>query len=342
MDATIASYLSKLEFGEPQQYKNMAVIPAFTSLDTSPKYLTMKEAIDKKLLSVTEVSEGGSVPELKVQNRAGIAVLLLDGEEVAGAKQNRVLNTTILLKEKSVTVIPVSCTEQGRWSHASEEFESSEEMISPQIRMTKAASVSAALGSFGEYKSDQSAVWSEIEEMATRAKVSSPTGAMKDVYKNKTEDLDKYLSAFRPVPHQKGLMIFIDGKVVGLDFISLESAFEILHPKLVRSYAMDAFLRSRKSSAPPSKDVAKAFLQEVTKADEKEYESIGLGWDHRFEGKSIVGSALVYNDKVVHMAFFKVTRRSRKSQMEIHQRQWGFMGEADAEPPEEQVQRRVH
>jgi len=61
------------------------------------------------------------VPELAVVNDGDIHVLLLDGEELRGAKQNRMLNTTILLKPKSKTIIPVSCTEQGRWNYASAE-----------------------------------------------------------------------------------------------------------------------------------------------------------------------------------------------------------------------------
>jgi hypothetical protein len=42
------------------------------------------------------VSEGGSVPHLLFINDAMRPVLLLDGEELVGAKQNRVLNLTVL------------------------------------------------------------------------------------------------------------------------------------------------------------------------------------------------------------------------------------------------------
>jgi hypothetical protein len=59
----------------------------------------------------TEVSAGGHVPELKVVNKGETPVLLLDGEELAGARPNRALNTTILVRGHSETIIPVTCTE---------------------------------------------------------------------------------------------------------------------------------------------------------------------------------------------------------------------------------------
>jgi hypothetical protein len=64
-------------------------------------------------------------------------VLLLDGEELAGAKQNRVLNTTILLQENSETIIPVSCTEQGRWAYATMEFSESGNIMNRSVRSKK-------------------------------------------------------------------------------------------------------------------------------------------------------------------------------------------------------------
>ena len=340
MDTIITDYLSKLELGELQEFKNMTVVPLFTSVNDSPKYLTLKEALEEKLLSVTELSSGGSVPELKVVNKAEMPVLLLDGEELVGAKQNRVLNTTILLKKKSETVIPVSCTEQGRWSSVSEEFADSGAHLSPRIRMAKVASVTESLGASQTFESDQGEIWDGVEEMSACAGVQSPTSAMKDVYESKGNKLNEYLKAFRHVPHQKGLLVFINGEVMGFDIVSLESAYETVHAKLVKSYAMDALLEEKKNTKKLAEDndlswkkqdeltakylresklmkkqKAKAFLEEAVACKEKKYESIGHGWDYRFQGKAIVGSALVYRKKVIHTAFFRTSESDKAGPM---------------------------
>jgi hypothetical protein len=68
------------------------------------------------------VSEAGSVPELLVKNLAPSPVLILDGEELIGAKQNRIVNLAILVAAGQTLRIPVSCVEAGRWVHRSREF----------------------------------------------------------------------------------------------------------------------------------------------------------------------------------------------------------------------------
>jgi hypothetical protein len=50
-------------------------------------------------LVISEISAAGPVAELMVVNRVNNPVLLMDGEKLAGAKQNRVLNTSILLEK---------------------------------------------------------------------------------------------------------------------------------------------------------------------------------------------------------------------------------------------------
>jgi hypothetical protein len=315
MDTIIKNYLFSLKLEAPQQHKNMTVFPLLTPLDGGPDYTTLKDALEKALLNVTEVSSGGSVPELKVLNTAEISVLLLDGEELVGAKQNRVLNTTIMIKEKSEVVIPVSCTEKGRWAYVSKAFHDSDTVMSPSLRSEKARTVATSLSSTGQYKSDQGTVWQKIDEMAHKADTVSRTGAMKDIYEQKKKDLDEYLQAFRCISGQKGVLVFSGGQPVGFDFVSKEKAFEGLFPKMVKSYAMEAVLDDKKDETRVDRERAEGFLKEAADCDEKKYESVGRGHDFRYESKTMVGSALAVDDKVVHMAFFRVSDADKTGEM---------------------------
>jgi hypothetical protein len=315
METDIRDYLEKISFGDMQIHHHVAVIPLFAGNGNGPDYLTMKEAMDGGFLTVSELSEGGHVPELKVINRADWPVLLLDGEELAGAKQNRVLNTTILLREHSETVIPVSCTEQGRWSYRSSHFEESGYIMSAHARRVKNESVSRSAKNKRGYDSDQGAVWEQIHAQSVAAKVHSPTVAMRDIHEAKKEDLDAYLEHFTLVQEQKGLLVMINGEVAGLDVLSNLSAFRILFPKLINSYVMDAILSAPVSGKEPSRERASLFLQNILQCEEHKYDSVGYGSDYRYEGKKIVGSALVHENTVIHMAFFQITETEKAGRM---------------------------
>ena len=128
-----------IRWGEIKEFKNLTIIPLFAETGPkSPDYLTMEDAINSRLLIIGEKNSGGSVPELIAQNLADIPVLLLDGEEVIGAKQNRILNASILLAPKSTTVIPVSCVEAHRWSYTTENFGHSDAYLKLRYTQGKA------------------------------------------------------------------------------------------------------------------------------------------------------------------------------------------------------------
>jgi hypothetical protein len=321
VEKVIAEYLSGIELGVVQTHKNLSVVPLFNNLDGGPLYHTLKNALEREALVITELSSGGSVPELKVVNKGDIPVLLLDGEELAGAKQNRVLNTTILIDAHSEAVIPVSCTEQGRWSYTSNHFADSDVVMASRVRRKKAQSVSENLKHDRPFRSDQGVVWDGIHEMAAEARVNSPTSAMRDVFQSREEELGGCLHTIECCPGQKGIIVFINGVAVGLDCISLESAYSALHAKLVKSYAMEALLEKKsKNAVPASTETAKAFLTEALKCAGRKYKSVGLGWDFRFEAEQLVGSALECDDHVIHAAFFPFSSSERIDPMAGYRR----------------------
>ena len=138
-DSLLVAYLSRLQFGDLQTFENMGVLPLFVDIDDGPEYILLKDAIEEKQITITEVSQRGSVPTLKVVNKSPQFVLLLDGEALVGAKQNRVLNTSILVNGNSEIVIPVSCTEQGRWAYTSPVLSHADLIMSHRGRAGKAS-----------------------------------------------------------------------------------------------------------------------------------------------------------------------------------------------------------
>ncbi len=170
---TIASALNTLSIGTPQQFRHLTVFPLVHPTPRAPFYLTLGEALAQGTVQITEVSKGGHVPELLLNNRGDRPVLLIDGEELVGAKQNRVLNLTILAAPYSELVIPVSCVEQGRWSAVSAAFSASSRVHFAAGRAAKVASVHDCLAEGRGAVSDQSEVWHYI---ATKAKPFPPTG----------------------------------------------------------------------------------------------------------------------------------------------------------------------
>ena len=320
MENTLATRLQSVQSAEAQTYKNIAIVPLIVPEHGRFQYRTLGEALATHDVAITEVSNAGSVPELLVFNRSKASVLLLDGEELAGAKQNRVLNTSILLKELSETKIPVSCTEQGRWAYASTVFKESGNVMAYKSRSRKARSVHRSLETSGDHQSDQGEVWDGIAELQDKAGASSPTSAMSDVYKARDEDLRKCDEVFSPVPNQVGLLAFIDGQPAGADMVSLSHAYTRLHSKLVRSYTLEGLLEAPKSGATQPADWAaraRHFLDEIADTEQRQFPAVGYGIDFRYRSRpklvtihpghsTISGTALVHEGEVIHTAFFRM------------------------------------
>jgi hypothetical protein len=119
-----------------------------------------------------------------------------------------------------------------------------------------------------------------------------------------------YLNAFPWSPEQKGVLVCINEEVVGFDLVSLPRAYKVLHPTIVKSFAIDALIENIETAAEPDMDKASSFLREAAQCPENQYPSIGCGIDHRLRSRKIAGSALVSHKCVIHRALPKLTRVS--------------------------------
>jgi hypothetical protein len=326
MNTTLQSTVGKLRFGAPMTFKNLTVIPLFDEIIHPLGYLSLKAALANGLAVVTEVNESGSVPELKVMNNSLMPILIIDGEELIGAKQNRIANTSILLQANSETLIPVSCTESGRWNYNSDAFSSSDSMMYASSRRAKSSRVYESVKGGHGYSANQSEVWSEVAELHESVGTHSRSSAMSDAYAQKKEDLTEYVNAFPLLHSQKGMVVLVNGEVQAADYISRPEVYADVHEKLIKSFAIESLAKSRAADkAFNTADVhinAGKWLNNLSKIEENSFSPVGLGEDARYDSPEQGAAALMYSDSVVHLSVFnkEQTTERRASRQGFGQR----------------------
>jgi hypothetical protein len=297
------AFLASLTLGPCQSVADLAVFPLLRQSAPEPWYDTLAEAVAGGAARVTEISEMGSVPELRVVNESARHILIVDGEELVGAKQNRIVNLTILVPPKTGLTIPVSCVEAGRWRQESHEFRPSPHAYHSSGRRAKVSQVSASLGISGEARSDQSAIWSEIEMKSARMAAPSPTRAASAMYDKARVTLDRFIDGITPVEGQVGAVFAIRGQIAGLDAFDNPRTWRLLMPKLLRSYGLDALDLGIGGDgfAEPN---PRRFLEAAGRAKCTMYPAVGEGRDLRVEGDGVVGAALTTDRGIVHAVAF--------------------------------------
>ncbi|MGB2929752.1 MAG: DUF6569 family protein [Desulfobacterales bacterium] len=311
---SIKSFLEISKIARKQVHQNLTIFPLLAPDGIDPEYLTLEQALNKDLIQITELDTEGSVPELRLQNSGKKSVLIIEGEELVGAKQNRIVNSSFLIAGKTEVVIPVSCVEQGRWRYRSKTFASGKKMMHASLRREHQEDVKFSLKRGRGYQSDQSRIWDNIFEKSARMNVESPTHAMADVYERYEDKLSDFINKFQLIEWQVGAVFAMDGQIVGLEGFGCHDTFKRFFDKLVKSYALDALDSrdaSQKESVPPNK--ARRFMESTLKSKGESHPSIGLGTNIIFESRMVSGAALVNDDRVLHLSAFKKEKSGHAS-----------------------------
>ena len=332
----VRAKLQAVKIGDPVRNGGVSVYPLYLQEDHAGDYILLQEAMAQKLAEVAEVSEGGSVPELKVVNKAARPVLIPEGEILVGAKQDRAVNMTLLIEPQSEGVIPVSCVERGRWRRTSRMFASGR-YATPGVRAHKTLSVNENLRHYGTARSDQDGVWDHVADYVADAGAESETGSLSDAFAARQERLDE-LRRELPLPDKAaGVVITAGARVLGMDLFDEPGTLQAIWPRLADGYFLEAVLHLEKhrddeadpgpeSTAPdpdPDEDVAAAqsdhaaavFLENVArhlefvataKGGGAAAARVGLGDPLEIAGGGYSGSGLWYEGRICHLAGFLV------------------------------------
>jgi len=292
--------------------QTLSIVQLATSDQDSFDYVACGQAIGQNLIDVRELGDAGSVNTIFIVNSSNKFVFLMDGDILAGAKQNRVVNTSILLAPHSKTGIPVSCVEHGRWRHTSPDFKASPAAAPMFLRSDKARQVKKSLERGAGFASDQGKVWESVAQFQQVHNVSSPTSNLSDIFEQKGNDIDAIQKRFAPDPGSNGLAVFFGKELAGVDAFNRRSVFAEYFPKLVRSAVMEA--ASRETLAQPLSEAearyrALELLDLIDSLQFDERPGVGVGLDRRFESRDLNGFELEYNKRLIHLAAFVTAKK---------------------------------
>jgi hypothetical protein len=300
MSTNLAELLSNVSVEAPMAYEKLRLFPLKLNRESGLRYLTLDDAAREKLVTVEETSAAGSVPTLRVRNDAKDRLLIVDGSTLIGAKQNRVVNLSLMLAPESVTEIPVSCVERGRWSMATPAFAAGG-LSDKGLREKMCRGATDSLREKQEVSPDQGVVWGHVEEMLVACKAASPTRAYHAIHEKMARGLADCETHLPFPPQACGVAVEIDGALQGVDLFDKPKTLQQLWPRLVRSYFVSAV--DRKLSGGAKRDV-KEFLKHALASKQESYEPVGVGTTVRLTNAEGVGAALICEGKLVHLSLF--------------------------------------
>ena len=256
------NFLSKNTEAAVYTYENLRLYPITAKesfrneFKSIGKYMTLKDAIEKKKVKITESGSDGSVNNLMIENNSKDTIIIITGDVIKGGKQDRIVNQDIVLIPSSGKKnVSVYCVEAGRWSSSSRNV--------TQVARNSAASSSPA--EFKEYynkgsvslrkvvekEKDQSKVWSKVDDLNASNKTNTATKTYTAMTQSTdfTKKLNQYITFFKSKFDKDssvvGVVIITGDKVIGCDMFATHDLFIKQYESLLHSYATEAIVSGK-------------------------------------------------------------------------------------------------
>jgi hypothetical protein len=303
----VVNFVNSLEVKEIEIKDKLFLACLDSTLTAQINYLTLDEALKQNAVIIKE-RDAEAVSEFKVKNESGKMLLLLMGEQLQGEKQNRTVNTTILVGGHQGIIIPVSCTERGRWSYTDEDLRS-EHLLHSTVRADLVEGVSATLVHGRGYMGEQRKVWSDIAAAYESFGIRSSTEAADDIYSSYDKRVEGILRQFSADSLTNGVLGSTENLICVDAFTRKETLFQTWN-KLIKSYILDS-LNCSEVEEMNKKEIID-FLRGTTEANLEVFDSPGLGQSVRITKDGLSGCCLVYEGEAIHLCLFQSRRNSAR------------------------------
>jgi hypothetical protein len=291
--------LPDLTFGTAARHGSVTVLPVFAAA-ASPgvDYDLGADALGRGGLEVHESARGG-IEELQARNRGRRRVLLLEGDHLLGARQNRMLTSTVMVGRGRTVGLPVSCVEQGRSRGPSSQFDGLAHLGSPRLRRIAKFTVTRALLRGGTRVADQSAIWSQIQQQQQSLRVRSATHALSHTYAARATDIAEIADQLPYPAGAVGLALGVGSTLVSVDLFDHPGTCAHYWRRLVEGAALDGLGAAPRSAALGGGAVARV-LHELRAAEWSEVAAVGDGSELRTQVPAAAASLVIVDGRIVH------------------------------------------
>lgn len=292
--------LPRITVGLGLRCGGLTALPLYLSEASRLHYALGLPQMQEGRVQVREAGHRMIVGQVKVENHAGVRVLFLEGDQIVGARQDRIVNTSVMVPHGGVLDLPVSCSEHGR-STGSQRFEPGRNPAPICLRRVVKGSVTQALVGDRGFVSDQSGIWDHIREHHRDANVASPTQALADLYRSEAERIADFARTITYPPGCAGVALGIGRRLVSLDLFDNHRTCRMVWSRLVTSAAVDA-LRTGEAIGDVAMGDVRRLLDDTGGARWLATAGVGDGEEMRSSSPHFEASALVVDDTVVHFS----------------------------------------
>ncbi len=312
MNAPLQLFLESITPGEPAALGPITVVPLRRAVASAAVELAL---LDDDSARIGEVSEGGVVGRVKVESLTPLPLLLVAGEVLRGARQNRLVNASLLIEPGGELDVPVSCVERGRWAYrGGRGFRAAHVTVPWHMRSKSQSRSLRAKLRCGQHDAEQGTVWAEVDQHLQRKRASSRTS---DLLAAMASELQDAVSDWAPADDDVGGAFFVGDTLVGLEAFGAPAAWRAASKRVLAGLCEEACGVETPEPTEGRGDVVTQLLERLQAMEVQSTPGEGLGTELQAEVEDTHLAALVADvgpedaSSVVHLRVARLPADAR-------------------------------